>query len=509
MKRNRVDGQLSKSEYEKREIYEENVPNIFSKATPNTLASRRMVTAQRFSKKHEFIKYIKVLNKSLHHWFKEQVQLDSSVDLSAAAQDYIDYATQLEDRFLRKYGEVLTFGSGDCGQLAHGMEKDEDLMVRFPRIVYSLRDKKVCGIACGGLHNAVYTEDGHVYTWGCSDDGSLGRSGDESAPLLVSALSEELVIGVACGDGQTIVLTAAGTVWGWGCYKDKEGNKWFNCGSGETNFNRQQNTPMLLDLPNTVDIKCGSSFNLARCSDGGVYSWGIGECGELGRVVPPLKKPHDQKALSAHLTPSSMMVTEHGVTQQVRDAKTIGCGSYHSMAVLVGKGLYSCGLNNYGQLGAGDADNRTVLTRAIGVDETVPVVAVCGGMHHSLALTAAGGLLAWGRADSGQLGVSGVTKETGGFRCSAVVPVLDSKKQPAPVATAIACGGNHNLCITTNGDVYSWGYGDMLALGHGEERDEETPRKVNFSKAKVSLRATMVAGGGQHSAILGEMVGSS
>ena len=82
---------------------------------------------------------------------------------------------QLNDRYLRSFGEVLTFGSGDCGQLAHGDENDEDLSVRFPRIVFSLRDKKVCSIACGGLHNAVVTEDGHVYTWCCSDDGSLGR----------------------------------------------------------------------------------------------------------------------------------------------------------------------------------------------------------------------------------------------------------------------------------------------------------------------------------------------
>ena len=40
---------------------------------------------------------------------------------------------------------------------------------------YWYRDKKVCGIACGGIHNAAYTESGQVYTWGCSDDGSLGR----------------------------------------------------------------------------------------------------------------------------------------------------------------------------------------------------------------------------------------------------------------------------------------------------------------------------------------------
>ena len=43
----------------------------------------------------------------------------------------------------------------------------------------------MCGISCGGIHNAVYTESGQVYTWGCSDDGSLGRVGEESVPILV------------------------------------------------------------------------------------------------------------------------------------------------------------------------------------------------------------------------------------------------------------------------------------------------------------------------------------
>ena len=94
--------------------------------------------------------------------------------LTEGAQDYVDYVTQLEERYLKAYGEVLTFGSGDCGQLAHGVTEDEDLMVRFPRIVYSLRyssiglylkvsllhrDKRVVSIACGGLHNAVITEE--------------------------------------------------------------------------------------------------------------------------------------------------------------------------------------------------------------------------------------------------------------------------------------------------------------------------------------------------------------
>lgn len=55
------------------------------------------------------------------------------------SQDYVDHVESLEDRYLRIYGEVLTFGSGDCGQLAHGIENDEDLMVKYPRVVHSLR----------------------------------------------------------------------------------------------------------------------------------------------------------------------------------------------------------------------------------------------------------------------------------------------------------------------------------------------------------------------------------
>lgn len=47
----------------------------------------------------------------------------------------------------------------------------------------------------------------------------------------------------------------------------------------------------------------------------------------------------------------------------------------------------------------------------------------------------------------------------------------------------------------------------MLALGHGVEKDEIVPRKVNFTKAKIGhLSITQVSGGGQHSAIVGEVL---
>ena len=97
--------------------------------------------------------------------------------------------------------------------------------------------------------------------------------------------------------------------------------------------------------------------------------------------------------------------------------------------------------------------------------------------------------------------------------------------------TQISCGGNHNLALVTNtsntsnsntNDVYSWGYGDMLALGHGLEQDEPVPRRINWNKCKdttsgsgsisgkknryQSMMITQVAGGGQHSAMIGRVI---
>lgn len=114
MKRNRVDGQMSRSEYEEDyDGYQE--PGSFSKATPNTLASRKFLQAQRGDRKIQFANHIKALNSSFYAWFIEQVRADGSADLLSGVQDYIDYSSRIEERYLLSYGEVLTFGSGDCG----------------------------------------------------------------------------------------------------------------------------------------------------------------------------------------------------------------------------------------------------------------------------------------------------------------------------------------------------------------------------------------------------------
>lgn len=258
-----------------------------------------------------------------------------------------------------------------------------------------------------------------------------------------------------------------------------------------------------------------------------VYSWGIGECGELGRYAPPLKKGVGEEVdydlpsiLTHHITPARMFIAEKGYKsvaithstpntdrsrRAVDEVKSIGCGAYHSMVVLTGGAVYACGLNNYGQLGLGDSNDTEPRYYLVPVPllDGKGITAMCGGMHHSLVLSSSGQAYTFGRGDSGQLGSSQAsTSKAGDFSAVPVEPSLPAGTKVA----AIACGGNHNLVLTDKSEIYSWGYGDMLALGHGLEQDELLPKRINFSKAKIrNITVTQVAGGGQHSAIIGQV----
>lgn len=56
-------------------------------------------------------------------------------------------------------------------------------------------------------------------------------------------------------------------------------------------INQQRNEPLRIAgvQSRAVDVACGSSFCVAACEDGALYSWGLGECGELSRGERPLK----------------------------------------------------------------------------------------------------------------------------------------------------------------------------------------------------------------------------
>lgn len=70
------------------------------------------------------------------------------------------------------------------------------------------------------MHTVALASNGILLSWGCNDDGALGRSGPENTPLRVDGALNIPVNGVTCGDCHTVAYnTEANKVYFWGCYK--------------------------------------------------------------------------------------------------------------------------------------------------------------------------------------------------------------------------------------------------------------------------------------------------
>ena len=68
-------------------------------------------------------------------------------------------------------GTVLSLGTGDTGQLGLG----EDITERSkPALIAGVKGK-VVAVAAGGMHTICITTDGVVWSFGCNDEGALGR----------------------------------------------------------------------------------------------------------------------------------------------------------------------------------------------------------------------------------------------------------------------------------------------------------------------------------------------
>jgi len=506
-------------------------------ASQSDLTGRRMVT-EASSEQHrrvEFLRQINALNDQFGQYVADSLRGKLDHVLVDAGNDYIQYVEALEERFLRRHGEVFMFGSGECGQLAHGIDSEDDLNVDRPRIVYSLRDKHIRLLACGGIHTIAVGADGRVWSWGCNDDGALGRpsglvdkerpelgsKGNENMPEIVAGggLQGEQVVHVSCGDCQTLVVTVDGNVYGWGCYKDREGKKWFDSSlppsaspqEAVKTIKRQQDVPMkILALPETMvaDLCCGASFNAALLKDGRVLTWGLGEVGELGRPAAAMKPDgaeYDKTGVFRdHVTPGAPVLASG---EALPAMKSVGCGMYHLFVVSAsGSSVYSAGLNVYGQLGlgyVGDGLSNKDKLEAVQSLDGQGVACCTGGNHHSMALTGDGRVFTWGRADYGQLGIARADTAAGGYQAS---PIEVEFPAGAASVTRVSCGNNHNLVLTSKKQVYSWGFGDSGALGHASDEDEMCPRMIDFKKAKLEhIDVLQLAGGGQHSALLGSV----
>jgi regulator of chromosome condensation len=113
-------------------------------------------------------------------------------------------------------GNVLSCGQGEVGQL--GLGEDVYEKVR-PALIASL--KNIVDISAGGMHNLCLTKDGDVYSFGCNDEGALGRDtseeGSEFEPKKIDLPGK--CIKISAGDSHSACLMDDGRVFAWGSFR--------------------------------------------------------------------------------------------------------------------------------------------------------------------------------------------------------------------------------------------------------------------------------------------------
>ncbi len=196
--------------------------------------------------------------------------------------------------------------------------------------------------------------------------------------------------------------------------------------------------------------------------------------------------------------PTPGLVSLPGATGSVVQA---AAGYEHTLAVTSAGQLYAFGLNYFGQLGSATNNGKNVPNPTPGLvslpGATAPVVQVAASYGFSLVVTSAGQLYAFGLNDHGQLG----SASNDGTANPNPTPALVSLPGATGRVVQAAAGLDFSLVVTSSGQLYAFGDNASGQLGTATNSGTLDP---NPTPALVSLPGAtgpvvQVAAGDSHS----------
>ncbi|XP_063763057.1 RCC1 and BTB domain-containing protein 2 isoform X1 [Eleginops maclovinus] len=155
----------------------------------------------------------------------------------------------------------------------------------------------------------------------------------------------------------------------------------------------------------------------------------------------------------------------------IRQACVFGSAANEALYVTVNDEVFALGTNCSGCLGLGDLQS-TIEPRRIDVlcGKKIESLSYGTGPHVVIA-TADGEVFAWGHNGYSQLG-NGTTNH-------GLTPALVSTNLLSKRVTEVACGSHHTIALTTDGEVFAWGYNNSGQVGSGSTANQPTPRRVS------------------------------
>jgi alpha-tubulin suppressor-like RCC1 family protein len=227
-------------------------------------------------------------------------------------------------------------------------------------------------------------------------------------------------------------------------------------------------TPVLSNA-SFAQVASGFFHTCALTAAGNAFCWGSNQWGQLGT----------NSVLPACTLGSCAFVPVTAGDQRLYSA--IATGATHTCGLGTDRQTYCWGGTTVPASpilgdGATISSNAPIRVRT---DSTFTQVTVGGA--HACGLTAGGGVLCWGRNDTGQIGDSSTV----------------NRGTPVPVATRVrfsrvSAGADFTCGLATAGAIFCWGSNQFGQLGTGE---------VSFNVPRTTLVPTVVSGGGSWTAL--------
>ncbi len=285
---------------------------------------------------------------------------------------------------------------------------------------------------------------GTLRAWGYNFIGQLGdgTTTDSLTPVRVKLPAGTKITSVRGGCNHSVALTTKGHVWAWGF------NNHGQLGDGTTTHS---DTPVRIRFATgtkITSVRAGCDFSIAITTKGHVLAWGQDGDGQLGDGGT-----NDSDTPVRVRLPAGTKV------------KSITAGADDALAISTRGRLYAWGANADGEIGNGtttDADTPVRVSLPAGTRTKI----VSAGGRHTLALSTAGQLYAWGYNGKGEFG--------NGTTASSVTPVAVAFPAAGAI-TSLMAGCSDSLALTSDGVVLAWGLNSDGELGNASNTSSSLP----------------------------------
>eukprot|EP00928_Gymnodinium_smaydae_P007799 TRINITY_DN12793_c0_g8_i1.p1 TRINITY_DN12793_c0_g8~~TRINITY_DN12793_c0_g8_i1.p1 ORF type:complete len:1764 (-),score=436.64 TRINITY_DN12793_c0_g8_i1:32-5323(-) len=448
------------------------------------------------------------------------VKTDRIVGHFAAGGRHSMFITGKGDNKDDEHGQLYAWGFGEHGRLGLGSYSNE----LVPKRVLVAGNVKFSFVACGEAHSGVIGER-RLWMFGAGSHGRLGLGDciDVPVPREVLTLAQSEVMQIALGGFHSLALT--------GRQRLLQSQRLFSWGVGDALGTLTEGDVSEVVVPRMVNvhenrditapivqIAAGMYHSLLLLESGMLVAFGIGSSGRLGTGKPknhcrpaPVKGYSGyavdffgQKAALRHASEKANIGEGTEPDKRLKEPWSLAqirCGATHTCALTRSGDLYTCGSNDFGQLGLGvDSPPNQWHPKLVQIPGVKRINYIAAGYEHCLAISHVGELYTWGKGSRGQLG----TTKTRHSWTPERVSILSNQGE----CLQCAAGDEHSAVIIRRfGEaghaLYTWGSCELGKLGFGDEATSDVivPQEVQIPCARDET-PTHVACGQDHTAVI-------